>query len=145
VVESEIRVRYAETDAEGVVYYANHFVYMEVGRVNYLRALGLDHSFLQRSGWGIVIVEANCHYHAPARFDDVLLVRTWLEDVRRTSFAFLYEILHQETGRLLAEGRTVQVFVDLHTLRPTRLPPEVQRAMCDAVACEGMEGNLSKA
>lgn len=134
MVESEIRVRYAETDAEGVVYYANHFVYMEVGRMNYLRALGLNRRFWQDTGLGIVIVEASCHYHAPARFDDLLVVRAWVEDVRRSSFAFSYEILNRETGRLLADGRTVQVFVDLHTMRPTRLPPEVRSVLCAAAA-----------
>jgi acyl-CoA thioester hydrolase len=128
VIESEVRVRYAETDAEGVVYYANHFVYMEVGRINYLRALGLDRAFWQRVGLGIVIVEASCHYHAPAVFDDLLLIRTWLEDVRRSSFSMLYEIVHAGTQRLLAEGRTVQVFVDLKTMRPIRLPAEVRKA-----------------
>jgi len=132
VVESQIRVRYAETDAEGVVYYANHFVYMEVGRVNYLRALGLNRAFWDRAGWGIVIVEASCRYHAPAHFDELLTVRAWIENVRRSSFAFSYEIVNAENGRLLAEGRTVQVFVDLSTMRPIRLPPEVRDILAAA-------------
>jgi acyl-CoA thioester hydrolase len=126
VVESEVRVRYAETDAEGVVYYANHFVYMEVGRVSYLRALGFDFGHLEHSGQGIVITEATCHYHAPARFDDQLIIRAWVENVRRSSFTFVYEIVHAEDKRLIAEGRTVQVFVDLHSMRPIRLPPEMR-------------------
>ncbi len=134
VVESEVRVRYAETDAEGVVYYANHFVYMEVGRVNYLRALGIDRAYWQHADWGLVIVEASCQYHAPARFDDLLVVRTWMEDVRRTSFALRYDILDAETRRLLASGRTVQVFVRLATMRPVRLPPEVRAVLCGAAA-----------
>ncbi len=134
VVESQVRVRYAETDAEGVVYYANHFVYMEVGRVNYFRALGLDRDYWERSDSGLVIVEALCHYHAPARFDDLLVIRAWVEDVRRSSFAFAYEILNDEDGRLLADGRTVQVFVNLRTMRPTRLLPEVYDVLCAAAA-----------
>lgn len=125
VVESEIRVRYAETDAEGVVYYANHFVYMEVGRVNFLRAIGVDRKYWDRAGWGLVILEASCRYRSPARFDDLLAVRTWLEGVHRTSFVLCYEILHTEEKRLVAEGRTVQVFVDLQSMRPVRLPPDV--------------------
>ena len=132
VVESEIRVRYAETDAEGVVYYANHFIYMEVGRVNFLRALGLDRSHWDRAGWGLVIVEASCRYRSPARFDDLLVIRTWLEEVHRTSFVFGYEIVHKEEGRLVAEGRTVQVFVDLQTMRPVRLPPEIHDVLSQA-------------
>lgn len=132
VVESEVRVRYAETDAEGVVYYANHFIYMEVGRVNYLRALGLDRRIWHQSGLGLVIVEASCRYYAPAHFDDRLIIRTWVEEVRRSSFALAYEIANAEDGRLLAKGRTVQVLVELHNLRPVRLPPEVHNALCDA-------------
>lgn len=124
VVESEVRVRYAETDAEGVVYYANHFVYMEVGRINFLRALGIDRTFWQRAGVGLVIVEASCRYRAPAYFDDVLLIRTSLEEVHRSSFSMRYEILNQQEKRMVAEGRTVQVFVDLKTMRTMRLPPE---------------------
>jgi len=126
-------VRYAETDAEGVVYYANHFIYMEVGRVNFLRALGLDRSHWDREGWGLVIIEAFCRYRSPARFDDLLAVRTWLEEVHRTSFVLGYDIVHKEEGRLVAEGRTVQVFVDLHTMRPVRLPPEVHELLLQAV------------
>ncbi|MBC7233719.1 MAG: acyl-CoA thioesterase [Chloroflexi bacterium] len=132
VVESEVRVRYAETDAEGVVYYANYFIYMEVGRVNYLRALGLNRSVWQQSGLGLVIVEAHCHYHAPAHFDERLIIRTWVEEIRRSSFALAYEILHAEDGRLLANGYTVQVLVDLQSMRPIRLPPEVRDALCAA-------------
>ena len=133
VVESEIRVRYAETDAEGVVYYANHFVYMEVARVNYLRALGLNRALWDKAGWGIVIIEASCRYHAPAHFDDLLRMRAWVDEVRGSSFAFRYELLNAETGQRLAEGRTVQVFVNLHTMRPTRLPPDVR----DKLQAEG--------
>lgn len=129
VVESQIRVRYAETDAEGVVYYANHFVYMEVGRVNYLRALGFDPSHWNHSDWGIVVVEAHCRYRSPARFDDLLRVRTWPEEVRRTSFAFVYEIVHADDGRAIADARTVQVAVDLDSMRPIRLPSEVRQML----------------
>jgi len=124
VVESEVRVRYAETDAEGVVYYANHFVYMEVGRINFLRALGIDRAFWQHAGIGLVIVEAFCKYRAPAHFDDLLVIRTSLEEVHRSSFSMHYDILNQQSKVLLAEGRTVQVFVDLKTMRTMRLPPE---------------------
>lgn len=134
VVESEVRVRYAETDAEGVVYYANYFVYMEVGRVNYFRALGFDPTQHEHSGRGIVITEAMCRYHAPARFDDRLIVRAWVENVRRSNFTFVYEIVHGDDRRLIAKGRTVQVFVDLHAMRPIRLPPEIRDVLCAAAA-----------
>jgi len=132
VVESRVRVRYAETDAERVVYYANHFVYMEVGRVNYFRALGFDPASLDRSGRGIVIIEATCRYHSPARFDDPLLIRAWVDEVKRSSFQFAYEIWHEADRRLIAEGRTVQVVVDLQTMRPIRIPQEMRDAISTA-------------
>jgi len=134
VEESEVRVRYAETDAEGVVYYANHFIYMEVGRINFLRALGINRTFWQHAGVGLVIVEASCRYRAPAHFDDVLLIRTSLEEVRRSSFTMRYEILNRQEKRLIAEGRTVQVFVDLKTMRTMRLPPEAYELLSAAVS-----------
>ena len=133
VFESRVRVRYAETDAEGVVYYANHFVYMEVGRIDFLRDLGIDRAFWQRAGIGLVIVEASCRYRAPAHFDDVLVIRTSLEEVHRSSFSMRYQIVNQATERLLAEGRTVQVFVDLKTMRTMRLPPEAYELLNAAV------------
>ena len=129
MVESEIRVRYAETDAEGVVYYSNYFIYMEVARVNYLRGIGFDINHWQRNGMGMVIAEALCRYHAPARFDDLLTIRAWIEDVRRSSFVFVYQMLRNADGRIIAEGRTVQVLVDLSTMRPTELPPDVSAAL----------------
>ncbi len=132
VVESQLRVRYAETDAEGVVYYANHFVYMEVGRVNYLRAMGFDPNQWNDSDWGIVVSEACCRYRSPARFDDILVVRAWVENVRRTSFTFAYEIMHAGEGRLIAEGRTVQVTVDLDTMRPIRLPSHIRKLLTES-------------
>jgi acyl-CoA thioester hydrolase len=134
VVESEVRVRYAETDAQGVVYYANYFVYMEVGRANYFRTLGFDPTQHEHSGRGIVITEATCRYHAPARFDDRLIVRAWVENVRRSNFTFVYEIVHGDDRRLIAKGRTVQVFVDLHAMRPIRLPPETRDVLRAAAA-----------
>jgi acyl-CoA thioester hydrolase len=136
-IESEVRVRYAETDAEGVVYYANHFVYMEVGRVNYLRALGLDRSLWTQSGGGLVIVEAFCRYLAPAHFDERLCIRTWTEQVRHSSFTLGYTIRNFDTGQTLAEGRTVQVLVDLSTMRPMRLSPEMRDALLAADSSSG--------
>jgi acyl-CoA thioester hydrolase len=134
VVESQVRVRYAETDAEGVVYYANHFVYMEVGRVNYLRALGFEPNQWNDSDWGIVVSEASCRYLSPARFDDILVVRTWVDDIRRSSFAFAYEIIHAGEERLIAEGRTVQVTVDLQSMRPIGLPPNIRELLSESSA-----------
>lgn len=137
VVESEVRVRYAETDAQGVVYYANYFVWFEVGRINFLREVGFDYHQMERDGLGFFIAEATCRYHSPARFDDLLLVRTWIEEVRRRSFSFGYEIVRKGTGELLATGRTVQVFIDMRTRRPTEIPPPVRTTLLNLVGDEG--------
>jgi len=145
VIESEVRVRYAETDAEGVVYYANHFVYMEVGRISLLRALGIDRAFWQRAGIGLVIVDASCKYRAPAYFDDILVIRTSLEEVRRSSFSMRYDIVNRQTERLLAEGRTVQVLVDLTTMRTMRLPTEAYELLSAAAQpnSQGPDGHAA--
>lgn len=134
VVESTLRVRYAETDAEGVVYYANYLIYMEVARVNYLRALGVDRELWGEQGLGLVIAEANCRYHAPAHFDEELVIRAWLESAKRSSSVMRYEVVHKDSGRLLAEGHTVQVFVDLKTMKPAPIPAEVLDKLQGAVA-----------
>jgi len=114
VVESEVRVRYAETDAEGVVYYANYFVYMEVGRANYFRALGFDPTQHEHSGRGIVITEATCRYHAPARFDDRLIVRAWVENVRYEmtddQHRELAEVLRSVEGMVIVSGYPCELY-----------------------------------
>jgi len=124
VSRSLVRVRYAETDAQGVVYYANYLIWFEVGRVDYLREMGADYAKLEARGQGVMIAEANCRYHAPARFGDELTISTWCDDIHRTSFRFRYEVKRGET--LLAEGYTVQVFMDLVEGKPLRIPPEVR-------------------
>ena len=127
VSESYVRVRYAETDAQGVVYYANFLVWFEVGRVDYLRQMGMDYAGLEERGQGVMIAEANCRYHAPAHFDDQITVSTWCDEIWRTSFRFRYEVKRGET--LLAEGHTIQVFMDLMEGKPMRIPPEIRQLL----------------
>jgi len=138
VVESEVRVRYAETDAQGVVYYANYFVWFEVGRVNFLRALGFDYSLAEKEGIGFVIAEASCRYLAPAHFDELITIRVWVEDVGRSSFSLGYEVINKEKGLLLARGRTVQVFVDMKEgKKPIPIPARIREALEKAKKGEG--------
>ena len=129
ISESALRVRYAETDAQGIVYYANYFVWFEVGRVNYLREIGFDFRWREQEGVTFVIAEARCKYRASARFDDRILVRTWVSQVKQRSFVFSYEVRNQDTGTLLAEGETVQVVVDAKTFEPITIPPELRRQL----------------
>ncbi len=130
VGEVELRVRFAETDAQGVVYYANYFVWFEVARVNFLRSLGFSYAEAEKAGIGFVIAEASCRYLAPARFDDLIRIRTRVEEVKNSSFVLAYEVFNGETGQLLAQGRTVQVFVNMKgDRRPIPIPPSLREAL----------------
>ncbi len=140
VGEVELRVRFAETDAQGVVYYANYFVWFEVARVNFLRSLGFSYAEAEKAGIGFVIAEASCRYLAPARFDDLIKIRTWVEEVKNSSFTLAYEVLNAQTSQLLAQGRTVQVFVDMKGSRkPIPIPPALKEALEKARDGENLE------
>jgi acyl-CoA thioester hydrolase len=95
ISETTIRVRYAETDTMGVVYYGNYLTYFEVGRVEFLRQHGLPMSEVDRKVH-MPVVEATVRYHRPARLDDLLRIRTWVADRKRASFLFHYEIERAE-------------------------------------------------
>lgn len=122
VSEVKIRVRYAETDQMGVVYHANHFVWFEVGRVEFLRQLGFSYKDMeQQDGCHIAVVDARCRYKAPARYDDEVIVRTQLKNVRESLVHFGYELLRAADGSLLAEGETTHVVID-REMRKTAIP-----------------------
>ena len=113
VSETTIRVRYAETDQMGVVYHANHLVWFEVGRVEFLRQLGFSYKDMeQQDGCHIAVVDARCRYKAPARYDDEIIVRTHLKNVRESLVHFGYELVRAADGLLLAEGETMHVVID---------------------------------
>ena len=113
VVEARLRVRYAETDQMGVVYYANYLVWFEVGRVEYFRAHGFSYSQMERQDdCHLPVAEARCRYKAPARYDDPLVIRTRLTRRRGSILNFAYEIVRETDGLLLATGETVHVLVD---------------------------------
>jgi len=113
VFEAKVRVRYAETDQMGVVYHSNYVIWFEVGRVELLRQLGFTYREME-SGDGILLAVADlrCRFKQPARYDDLLLVRTRLLNVRGPLIHFGYEILRDEDGTLLAEGETTHLVLD---------------------------------
>jgi acyl-CoA thioester hydrolase len=124
VSQTSIRVRYAETDQMGVVYYANFFIWFELGRVELLRQLGFHYKQMEiEDGCHIAVVEANCRYKAPARYDDELLLETSLLALRRSVIKFGYRLLRPENGAstLLAEGETTHLTVN-RALRKVPLP-----------------------
>jgi acyl-CoA thioester hydrolase len=117
-VTTQVRVRYAETDQMGIVYYANYLVWFEIGRVELLRSLGLAYSQLEKEHECILpVVEASCRYRAPARYDDEILIETRPALLRGSVIKFAYKIFRKanQEGKereLLAEGETVHVVCD---------------------------------
>jgi acyl-CoA thioester hydrolase len=110
IFETRVRVRYAETDQMGVVYHANHFVWFEVGRVEFLRQLGFSYRDMEEEdGCFIAVVDARCRYKAPAHYDDEIVVRTHLKNIRNSVIHFGYELLRVSDGVLLADGETTHI------------------------------------
>ena len=109
---SEFRVRYSETDQMGVVYHAEYLVWCEVGRTDFIRALGIPYSELEKRGTALAVAEATIRFHAPARYDDVVHVETRLVDVRSRAITFDYLIRNGESGERLATARTLLVSLD---------------------------------
>src|SRR5215831_10495378 len=104
VIETKFRVRYAETDQMGVVYYANYYIWMEVGRNEYCRECGFRYRELEEEHSAyLVVAESQCRYKAPAKYDDEIIVRTWITALHRRTARFAYEILRSD-GLLLAVG-----------------------------------------
>lgn len=113
VGETLVRVRYAETDQMGIVYYSNYFVWFEIGRVELLRQLGFDYKRMEfEDDCFIPVVEANCRYKAPARYDEELILQTEAVSVRGYILKFRYRLLRAADRQLLAEGETTHVVTD---------------------------------
>jgi len=113
VNESALRVRYAETDQMGVVYHSNYFIWFEVGRVELLRQLGFSYRDMERDdNCLIAVVDARCRYRVPATYDEPLIVRTHIKNVRESLVHFGYELRRAADGTLLAEGETTHMAVD---------------------------------
>jgi acyl-CoA thioester hydrolase len=125
--EATIRVRYGETDQMGVVYYGNYFTWFEVGRVELCRHLGIDYKKMEEEDDSfIVVAEANCRYKRPARFDDLLTIRTRVVNSHRRTIKFAYEILKHGSNEIMATGETVHVICD-RMGRPKSLPEKYRK------------------
>jgi acyl-CoA thioester hydrolase len=133
VSEATVRVRYAETDQMGVVYHANYLVWFEVGRVEFLRQLGFSYRDMeQQDGCCIAVVDARCRYKAPARYDDEIIIRTHLKNVRESLVHFGYELLRSSDGLLLAEGETTHVVID-REMKKTAIPEKYMKIFKDCM------------
>lgn len=120
--ETRLRVRYAETDQMGVVYYSNYLVWMEVGRVEFCKSRGFNYRDMEREdGILLAVAECSCRYLAPARFDDEVIIRTTVEQAHARLVTFAYEMRLAADDRKLASGYTRHVIINRDFQR-TRLP-----------------------
>jgi len=119
--KAEVRVRYADTDAMGVVYHANYLVWFEVGRNELMRAWGLPYIEFERQGIMVPVVEGQVKWRYPARYDDLLHVEARVESISPAKITFAYRIVRAEDGKLCCEGTTVHGFITREG-RPVALP-----------------------
>lgn len=121
ISETTVRVRYAETDKMGYVYYGNYTHYYEVGRVEALRSLGTSYKEMEDSGVMLPVYTCNLKYMKPALYDDLLLIKTCIKELPTLKITFDYEIYNQK-NELLNTGSTTLVFIDMKTNKPCRAP-----------------------
>lgn len=125
--ETTVRVRYAETDQMGVVYYGNYFTWFEIGRVEFCRRLGFEYKRMEIDDDSMLVVaKASCRYKNPARFDDLLTIRTRVSESKRRIISFEYEIVQQASSEVVATGETVHVICDRQG-RPRSLPEKYRK------------------
>lgn len=120
--EYTVRVRYSETDQMGVVYHGNYAAYFEMGRVEWLRNMGVSYKWMEDNGVMLPVVSLTMNYKKPARYDDLITVRTIFKSQTSVKIEFDYEI-YNEKQELLTIAHSVLVFVDMKTGRPM-LPPD---------------------
>ncbi|HYV06913.1 MAG TPA: thioesterase family protein [Blastocatellia bacterium] len=121
VAESRVKVRYAETDQMGVAYYANYFVWFEVGRSQYCNDCGFSYRDMEvESGLFLIVADAHCRYKNPARYEDELIIKTTITELTRRTLRFSYEI-ERADGAAVATGETLHVLINKEG-RPSSLP-----------------------
>jgi acyl-CoA thioester hydrolase len=127
VVETELRVRYSETDRMGIVYHGAYVVWFEVGRTEYCRAAGFPYRRMEDDGLWILVTRVECVYRRPARYDDRIFVRARVIELASRGLAFAYEVV-DERGERVADGTSRHLFADPEG-RPTRAPAAVVEAL----------------
>ena len=133
--ETAVRVRFAETDAQGIAHNSVYLVWFELARVEYLERFAGGYPGLRARGVEALVTESRVRYREPARFDDRLTIRASCRDVRGARFRYVYEI--DRDGTRVADGETHHACVDAATYRPTRVPPWLAEAIAKAEAATG--------
>lgn len=126
--EFNVRVRYSETDQMGVVYHGNYAQYFEMGRVEWLRNIGISYKWMEENGVMLPVVSLNMNYKKPARYDDLLRVKTIFKSQTSVKIEFDYEI-YNEQNELLTIGNSILVFVNMKTGRPMAAPEYVKEKL----------------
>lgn len=127
--DTTVRVRYTETDQMGVVYHANYLIWFEVGRVELMRALGIEYKRMEiEDDCHIVVADVRCRYHSSARYDEVLVVRTRIAESRNRTIRFSYEVFRDTDRELLAVGETLHVICGSNG-KPKRLPEKYRATL----------------
>ncbi len=125
MIETHLRVRYAETDAMGVVHHASYLVWLELGRTDLLRAAGASYRSIEARGFSAPVTDLQARYHAAARYDDPITVQTWLTQVRSRQLQFAYHVRHAEHGTLLVRASTTHTIIAREHSAPARLPADL--------------------
>ncbi|MEM7371245.1 MAG: thioesterase family protein [Bacteroidota bacterium] len=128
VHDTQLRVRYGETDQMGFVYYGKYAEYFEVGRVELIRKLGITYKFVEEQGILMPVADLAIKYHRPARYDDLLTIRTTLPELPRSSFLTEY-VIFNEAGEKLVSGKVRLAFFEPSSQRPIRVPDFILAAV----------------
>jgi acyl-CoA thioester hydrolase len=143
-LSTAVRVRFADTDAQGIAHNSAFLVWFEVARVEYLREFAGGYQALRDTGIEALVLESHCRYAAPARFDEVLHVHTRCVGLRGARFRYEYAVVHDD-GALAADGYTEHACVDARTLRPTRVPDWLSSAVAAAESSSSSVSSASSA
>ncbi|MHA7099006.1 acyl-CoA thioesterase [Roseivirga pacifica] len=128
IASTQVRVRYAETDQMAYVYYGNYAMYYEVGRVEALRQLGFEYAKLEEQGVMMPVLDLQCKFISPARYDELLTVTVTIPKIPTARMLFEYSITN-ESGKVVNKGSTTLVFIDMETNRPCRAPEELLKTL----------------
>jgi acyl-CoA thioester hydrolase len=128
ITEERIRVRYGETDQMGHAYYANYLYWMEQARGAWCRARGFTYKSLEEMGYFLPVVEVYARYKGEIKYDDLILVRVWLAEVKRAAMLFKYEIVNESTGQITTQGHTWHVLMGSER-KAVSIPPDIREML----------------
>ena len=110
--ETKIKVRYVETDQMGIVHHSNYYAWFEVGRGEYITEIGMTYSEMEENNIMIPVVESSCKYIEGAKYDDILIIQTFMQSLNGAKVIFNYNVVREEDGKIIAKGSTTHAFVN---------------------------------